>query len=273
MPVKDTEMVARRVDLAKNLSAGIDAYAAEVAVGHADYLAPALGEGETVFDTRQQLVLMSRRATQHRQTLESLDDGVLVQTHLTDNVRFSIEKLMGVVDGKLRAIRHTVRGAFGPAGVRRVGLAGRFPAKASGLYRRARLVQMSLRQPGLALDPVLDSPGDEPTITPSVLADKLEPELSQLGGFVDSRHAEIRVDDGVRSRRREAVAEFDRGISAIVLIVKGILRAAGRDDLVARFRSTLRRAGHRTPVEPSPGEGTPPPTEPVDSTPDTPASP
>ena len=257
MAVKDSEMVARRVELAKNVSAGIDAYAAELAVGHADFLTPALGEGETVFDTRQQLDLMSRRSTQHRQTLEGLSDGVLVQTHQTDSVRFSIEKLMDVVDGRLRGIRHTVRGAFGSAAVKRVGLAGRFPAKASGLYRRGRLVQVSLRQPELALDPVLDAPGEEPTVTLSVLADKLEPELSQLGDFVDSRHAEIRVDGGVRSRRRAAIAEFDRGISAIVLIVKGILRASGRDDLVARFRSTLRRAGLRTPAEPEPVENTP----------------
>lgn len=92
--------------------------------------------------------------------LESLDDGVLVQTHDTDKVRFRIDKLSAAVETKLRGARHTVRGAFGLESLIRVGLAGRFPSSAPALYRRGRLVQTSLRQPDLGLDPVLDSVDD-----------------------------------------------------------------------------------------------------------------
>ena len=246
MAVKITEMVAQRVDLANTLIAGIDTYLPEISAGYGDYLSAVREEGEAEIDTGLQLVSFRRHVVRHRDALESLDLSVLGQTHDDDKVSLEIRRLAGVVDFKMRAVRHTCKGVYGEQSLARVGLKGRFPGGASRLYRRGRLVQTSLVNPDLGLEPVLDFSNDEEgVITPAQLANQLEPELTDLGLLVEARRTDNREAADVRSRRRQTIKSFDREIGAIVRMTQGMFRLAGRPDLAARFRSTLRRVRRR----------------------------
>ena len=175
---------------------------------------------------------------------------------------FEVGKLRDRVTFILRAVRHTFRGLYGPDALKRVGLKGNFPRRPLTLYERGRLVQTGLRNPALGLEPMLDFTGEGgPAITPAMLADRLEPELTLLGEVVDTRFTDNRENALVRLLRQRAISEFDQNVRALVRIVQGMFRLAGRPDLASRFRSTLRRLRRRLEEEPvDPGTETDPGT-------------
>ncbi|HEX9732917.1 MAG TPA: hypothetical protein VGG06_13145 [Thermoanaerobaculia bacterium] len=262
MAVKLSEMVTRRVELGKGLKAGIDTAAAELAEGFGTFLNPVVAEGETPPDVHYHVVLIGRSVDHEVLKIVQADRGVLGQVHDSDTVSFDIGELADGVGLKLRAVKHTFRGLYGLDSLKRVGLKGEFPRRPLALYDRGRLVQTSLRNPDMGLQPVLDFTGEEGmVITPAVLANRLEPELTSLGHFVDTRFTDNREDAAMRLLRQRAIAEFDENVKALVRIVQGMFRLAGRPDLAARFRSTLRRLRRRLEQEPvDPGTETDPGT-------------
>ena len=78
MALKFSEMCAVRTDLALKLEATFDNYLDEIAQGYDAYLAPVLGDGETAPDIRLQLKLLRRKIEHHRQSIDTIDEGVLV---------------------------------------------------------------------------------------------------------------------------------------------------------------------------------------------------
>lgn len=260
MAVKDSRTVAQRIEVGKTLLAGLETHGPKIVQGQNDFFSPSLTEGETLFDTQQQLDLLKRRVEYHLADLGNLDIRVTDQVHDTDDVRGRIERLRQHVDAKLRALRHTCRGMYGQEHLDRFALFGRFPRGSKSLFRRARLVQHSLNA-DLDVEPTLDFSTEEGSLTPQRVAAQLEPELTELGEFVDTGYKTQRDDTDVRARRQQAVANFDRGVGAVVQMVKGLLRASGQDDLVTRFRVTFRRIDRQTPSETSTDDATPEPAE------------
>lgn len=255
MAVRLSEMVTQRVDLGKHLKAGIDTHAEELAEGFAKFLAPVVAEGETPPDAHYQVVLIGRRIDHEIHEITQADRGVLGQVHDNDTVSFDIGRLTGGVDVKLRAVRLTFRGLYGLASLKRVGLKGRFPTRPAALYERARVAQTSLRNPEMGLVSVLDFSGDEEAaITPAVLANRLEPELTELGHAIDTRYKDNRENTDARLRRQQAIRDFDNNIAGLVRMTQGLFRLIGRRDLAARFTPALRR--FRRLQQQSEGEGT-----------------
>ena len=125
------------------------------------------------------------------------------------------------------------------------GLQGNFPRSSSKLYEKALLVQTSLADLDLGLEPLIVVSEDDPANTPVCLANQLEPELTALGRLLDTQSVENRESADVRSRRRQVIRTFDHNIRAIIRMTQGMLRLAGRDDLARRFRPTLRRIVRR----------------------------
>ncbi len=270
MTLKISEMISQRLDLANVLVAGIDTSLDEVGSGFDDYFAPVLAEGEEPFDARRQLVLIRRKVVGRRETLVALNADVVAQIHDKSKVRVDVDDLADVVVDKLRSVRHTCRGLFGPDGVARSGLRGRFPERPLRVHERAELVQTSLRNPDLGLKPrlkVVATNGDgeeEKGLTPADLAEELEPEVTLLGEALKARYAENREEMSARSLRRRGIEDFDKEIRALVSIVRGIFQLAGREDLAERFSTALRRYTRRSKkdeTEPAPA----PEAEPFDS--------
>ncbi len=241
MAVKITQMVALRAAMAQRFEIGIDAYLDEISDGYADYLSPVLEEGETVFDTRAQLVLLRRRIAWHREALEELEQSVLEQE--VGNVKTSqqIESLKDGVDAKLRSVRSMFRGTFGLEHLGRVGLKGAFPRRAKALARRAQVVKHALENPDMGLGRVLAFDKDESTER-ARMAKRLEPELGALVEILDARYPQSSETVDVKSRRRQQVADFDYHVRAILKMIQGMFKLAGRPDLAAQFRWILR--GH-----------------------------
>ncbi len=246
MALKFSEMTAFRVDLAHNLEAGFDNYLEEIAGGYGAYVAPLLEDGETAPDARLHLELLKRGVVRSRRRLEDFNPGVVEQSHEDDKVRAEIDLRIERVDGKLRLVRHTCRGIYGPKGVRRVGLKEEPPRGAYRLHEHGKTVKASLQNRELGLKPLLQLELGEGADPPQVqLAGQLEPELTELGTLVTERHQENRRAADVRSRRRRLIREFDLEVRAIVRMAQGMFRLAGRDDLAERFRPLLRRVVRR----------------------------
>ncbi len=254
MAVSFFKMSALRIDLARNLEAGFDNYQEVIAGGYADFAAPLLEDGETAPDVSFQVELMKRAVAGNRRRLETFDGGVVEQIHEDDKVRDELGRRHTAVAGKMRRMRDICRGMHGPESLRRVGL-DKEPEKGSmNLYQQGLAIKTSLERVGsppsggtdLSLEPVLEIKTGEGVDPPSVqLAAQLEPELSELGELIASRHQENRRSADVRSRRRRVLREFDRDVRAIVRTAQGMFRLAGRDDLAARFRPILRRVLRR----------------------------
>ncbi len=144
MAVKITQMVALRANMAQRFEIGLDAYLDEISDGYAGYLSPVLEEGESIFDTRSQLVLLRRRIAWHREALEELEQSVLEQEVGNEDIRLQIETLQDKVDAKLRSVRSLFRGVFGLKYFGRFGLQGAFPRRPKALVRRAEAVKHAL---------------------------------------------------------------------------------------------------------------------------------
>lgn len=282
MTLKISEQISQRRDLGNDISAGIDAAIEDVSSGFGEYLSPVVAEGEEQIDTRHQLVLIRRRVDGHVNDLDALDAGVVEKVHDTDKARLDVDGLSDFVVSTMRSVRHTVRGAFGPDGVARTGLRGRFPSRPLRVYERGRLVQTSLRNPDLGLKPALKVVAkgegqveeEGPGLKPSDLAAEFEPALTQLGDTLKARYADKREDIDARYLRQNGIKTFDRHIRGIVRILQGIFVLAGRDDLARRFTTRLPRFIRRlNEAEDEPPSADPPPpagSEPItdsDSTP------
>ena len=245
MAVKVTEMIALRSELATTLLAGLDTHFDEIVTGHSEFYSPVLEDGETLFDTRQQLELIRRQIVHHRDAIEAFDVNVVEKVHDSDKVSAEILRLTDVVTFKMRHVRDTCKGLFGEPSLKRVGLKGEIPRRSARLVKRGRLVQQGLRNPDLGLEPVFDSPEGEETMAPTQLAGRLEPDLSRLDKLVEARETEKREDLDMRARRRQTIRDFDRDIGGIARMLKGMLRVAGRPELAAVFRVGLRRFSRR----------------------------
>ncbi len=243
MTVKFSEMCAVRTDLAGRIEAAFANYLEEIARGYGAYLAPAVYDGETEIDTRQQLVLLARKVTHHRQRVVSLDEGVLAQIQGDEKVRAEIDQRTSAVDDKLRLVRSAYRGFYGLDNLGRVGLAAPFPRGAVRLYQHGVTVKTSLESPDLVLEQLLEIDlGEEQS--PSVaarLATQLDPELSRLGELLDERHRENVKTLDARLQRQQVIREFDHHIRGIVRMAQGMFRLAGRNDLGLRIRPILSR--------------------------------
>ena len=266
MALKFSEMIALRTNLARSIEAGFDKYLEEIAEGYGDYLTPVLADGETAPDVRLHLVLLRRWVKRHRLHIESLDDGVVEQTHDDQKVRAELYQRRDAVDSKLRLVRLTCRGVYGPESLGRIGLKGNFPRGPVRLQRFARVVKASLGNPDLGLEPLLDLGSKEGTSTPAQLAAQLDPELSELGELLTSRHQERRKAANVRSQRQREIQEFDHHIRGIVRMAQGMFRLAGRDDLGRRFRPILRRVIRKLKVKEADGAKPDPAPESADAT-------
>ena len=243
MAVKFSEMIATRTDLALSLEAGFDDYQADIAEGYGAMLAPWLEEGETPLDVRFQLQLLRRGVERHRQTLESLDKGLLAQAQEDERIRDEANQRRDAVDAKLRLVRHVCRGFFGTKTLGRIGIQGDFPRGASRLYSQGLTVQASLENPDIGLPPLLelDFGNAEGGGTAAQLAAQLEPGLTDLGELLARRHAARRKTVRLRLQRQETIRNFDDGIRGIVRMAQGMSRLAGRTDLGSRFRPILQR--------------------------------
>lgn len=258
MALKFSEMTALRVDLARNLEAGFDNFKEEIAAGYDRFVTPLLEDGETAPDVCFQMELMKRGVARSRRRLASFDSPVLEQAHEDARVSAAIQARAGVVDGKLRRMRHACRGLYGDEGVRRAGLVKEPPPGAVRLHEHGKAVKEGLEGLDGRLEPVieLDLGADVPPPA-AQLAARLDPELSELGELVGDRHEENRKGAAVRLRRKKAIADFDREIRAIVRTAQGLFRMAGREDLAERFRPLLRRALRRTSREETEGSAEP----------------
>ncbi len=246
MAVNFFRMSALRIDLARNLEAGFDNYQSVLAGGYVDFATPLLEDGETAPDISFQVELMKRAVVRNRRRLETFDGGVVEQIHEDDKVRDELARRHTAVAGKIRRMRDICRGLHGRKALRRVGLR-KEPEKGSmNLYQQGLSIKASLENTDLGLEQVLEIATGEGVDPASVqLASQLDPELSELGELIASRHQENRRSADVRSRRRQALLDFDRDVRAIVRTAQGMFRLAGRDDLAARFRPILRRVLRR----------------------------
>ncbi len=239
MAVKITQMVGLRASMAQRFEIGIDAYLDEISGGYADYLAPVLEEEEAVFDTRSQLVLLRRRIAWHREALEALEQSVLEEEIGNVEIRQQIETLQQKLDAKLRSVRSLFRGTFGLKHFGRFGLQGAFPHRAKALARRAQAVKHALEYPDHGLERVLPLGEDERTLRAD-MAINLEPELGSLVELLETRSPKkSSVTADVKSRRRQLVADFDYHVRAILKMIQGMFRLAGRPDLANQFRWNL----------------------------------
>jgi hypothetical protein len=254
MALKFSEMAARRVDLARNLEAGLDTYKQEIAAGYEKFVVPLLEEGETAPDVRFEMELMKRGVVRCRQRLVSFDTPLLEQKHEEAKVRAEIDRRKSAVEGKIRQVRHLCRGMFGEEGVARVGLKKEPPFSAFRLWEHGKTIKESLAKVGLppsegtdlGLEPLIEIDTGEGVAPPAAqMAARLEPELGELGELVGNRHEESRKGADVRLRRQQAIEEFDSDVRAIVRTAQGMFRLAGRDDLAERFRPLLRRVTRR----------------------------
>ncbi len=246
MALKFSEMAARRVDLARNLEAGFDNYKQEIAAGYDKFVVALLEEGETAPDVGFEMELMKRGVVRRRQRLVSFDTPLLEQKHEDAKVSAEIDRRKGKVEGKIRRVRHLCRGMFGEEGVARVGLKKEPPFSAFRLWEHGKTVKESLENPDLGLVPLIEIKTGEGVASPAVqMANRLEPELGELGELVGNRHEENRKSADVRLRRQRAIEEFDRDVRAIVRSAQGTFRLAGRDDLAERFRAILRRGSRK----------------------------
>lgn len=240
-----TQMVLRRVELAKSVGAGIDAVLDDTAAFYGAYLAPVVADGEPPVDVRQQLVLLRRKIDFHVDTLQGIDVGVLNQSSGTEFLRTEIGDLTGEVIVKLRRVTDVVRGVYGPEVLEALGLTGETTRVPLRLYERGRRAQTILKGPDLKLRPkagfVLATDGETSVFSPLALADELEPELTDLGLLVDTRFEGNREETIARLRRQRVVKEFDLGMRGIVRIVQGMLLAAGEEELAKQFRTRTRR--------------------------------
>ncbi len=250
MALKFSEMAARRVDLARNLEAGFDNYKEEIAAGYETFVVPLLAEGETAPDVRFEMELMKRGVARSRQRLASFDTPILEQKHEDAQVSAEIDRRKEAVEVKLRGVRHVCRGMFGEPGVTRIGLKEEPPFSAFRLWEHGKTAKDSLARPDLGLEPVIKIETGEGVATPAAqMSTQLEPELGELGELVGNRHQANRKGADVRSRRQQALAEFDRDVRGIVRTAQGMFRLAGRHDLAERFRPLLKRIARKKKTE------------------------
>ncbi len=236
-----SEMITTRVDLAQSLEAGFESYLEDLADGYGRYLAPVVEQEEPELDPGYHLVLLRRSVRRHRQRLEKHDVKVVKQAHEIAIASAAVARSRDAVDSKLRAVRSTCRGIYGPASLPLIGVAGLFPRGAARLHRFGLSVTSNLKS-DLGLEPQIELElGDGVPVPTAQLAGQLGGELEQLADRVKARHRERRKVVGLRLRRQLLIQEFDRGVRGIVRIAQGISRLAGREDLGRRFRPILRR--------------------------------
>lgn len=77
-------------------------------------------------------------------------------------------------------------------------------------------------------------------MNPAQLADRLEPELTELGELVEANFTDRRETDDVQSRRRQAIRDFDRILVTIVQALRSFFRAAGRGTWRRVFAAGIR---------------------------------
>lgn len=260
MPIKISEMISQRKDLANDLSAGIVANLDSVVTGYESFLAQTAAEGDPPVNVRQQLVQLRLSIDANREILEGFDDGVVDKILNTDKVSSEVSVLTEKVTKKLRFARDTTRNLFGPAALERTALKEPLPRRPLRISERAQLVQSSFLSPKLNIQPVIDlsKTGEENAWTPAILAQAFEPESSQLDFVLGARYAGNRENIGARALRQEGIKQFDRNMRGIVRIVQGMFLLADRDDLVTRFSTSLRRFTRR-PNQPA--LPTPPPAD------------
>ena len=237
-----SEMITTRVDLAQSLEAGFDSYLEDLADGYQRYLAPVVKDEDPALDPGYQIRLLRRSVQRHRLRLETHDARVVKQAQEIAIASAAVNKCRDTVDTKLRAVRSTCRGIYGPASLPLIGVAGLFPRGAARLHRLGLTVKSNLEKPDLGFEPQIELDLGEGVPAPTAqLASQLGDHLQELSDRVESRHRERRMVVGLRLRRQLLIQEFDRGIRGIVRIAQGISRLAGREDLGQRFRPILRR--------------------------------
>lgn len=249
MAPQNAEMITQRTRLAWDLEATFDAYIDHGATGYEAYLAPMLEEGETLPDCRHHMTLLKRRVSRHREELEKLTGNVWDGVSENDKLSINVSSVVDAFLAKMRSVRHTTRGLFGPDVVRVTGLKGRFPTIPDRLYHRGKLVQTNFLNPDPSWKSLIvpASEGEGSTsLTLADLAKHLEPEIDRLATFVTSRYEGNRSVQDLRALRKLAIEDFDSNIRGVVRIASGILRLAGRVDAANRFRDTLRYIRRRS---------------------------
>ena len=151
-----SEMITTRVDLAQSLEAGFDNYLEDLADGYRRYLAPVVEEQEPDLDPGHHIVLLRRSVRRHRRRLEKHDVKVVKQAQEIAVASAAVNRSRDAVDAKLRAVRSTCRGIFGPASLPMVGVVGLFPRGAARLSRFGLTVKSNLEMPDLGLEPQIE---------------------------------------------------------------------------------------------------------------------
>ena len=189
-------------------------------------------DDEQALDPNYHLVLLRRSVGRHRLRLEAHDAKVVKQAQEIAIASVTVNRSRDAVDAKLRAVRSTCRGIYGPASLPLIGIVGLFPRGAARLHRLGLTVQSNLTKPDLGIEPQIELDLGEGIPSPTAqLAVQLGDQLQELADRVEARHRERRTVVGLRLRRQLLIQEFDRGIRGIVRIAQGISRLAGREDL------------------------------------------
>ncbi len=136
---------------------------------------------DPALDPAYQIRLLRRSVQRHRLRLETHDARVVKQAQEIAIASAAVNKCRDTVDTKLRAVRSTCRGIYGPASLPLIGVAGLFPRGAARLHRLGLTVKSNLEKPDLGFEPQIELDLGEGVPAPTAqLAGQLGDQLQEL---------------------------------------------------------------------------------------------
>ncbi len=146
---------------------------------------------------------------------------------------------------RIRDERQSFGGAHGDKGLRILGLDRPPERKPLALYRQAKAILESLRQPGLDLE----TRSSAIVVDPLAVANEMEPMVEALGQSLEKIDRMLKESVEALVGRRNALKGQREAYVDIALFQEALYRLVEEDEIADRIRPSLRRATRRKPQQ------------------------
>ena len=203
-----------------------------------EYLAPVLGEEETLPDLVAPIELYGRKLRSYGDAMVATDEKYLAEIARLDEVEAEAQQPMRRIKDKILSLRYTCLGLIGEESLRPLGLDFNLAQDVRGVLRQAEIIRERVAGSESEL---VSRRWLEGKLEREASARELDPEIEELRVVVERLVEQGKRVDTAKVRKDKALKEFDRHYIPIVRVLEATFRVAGETELADRIRPTVRQ--------------------------------
>jgi hypothetical protein len=242
-----SKLVTDRQKSARAVAAAANTHGASVGEALKGLLAPHLQGGEQMPDVGLLCLLVGRLLLSQNEKLVAADAAHEAELNDDGAPREARDRAAFEVRRVLVDLRATVAAVHGSAGLKQLGLTGATPEDPSVLAVEGAAVLTSLEDASISLP----APRRGTSLNRQDFADELREHLAPLQSALATVSREAREAETTLAAKQAAMTANDRAFSLGAAWLTATFSLAGREDLAARVRPSVRRPG-QTEAEETP---------------------